>query len=122
MTSARGVTMGIVVHPVRAKGGADTPRPSDPDIVGKIGERHDPGIDPDLAAATAAGHPAHRWPALHEVQGRYRAGFAYVDGLLADGQVLRLCRLRYAGSAHNWGCAIYRASHDDHENSYLPIA
>ena len=31
-----------------------------------------------------------------------------------------LCRLRYGGSAHQWGFAIYRASHDDYEDSYLP--
>jgi hypothetical protein len=31
-----------------------------------------------------------RWPDLTEVRMRYRAGFAYVDGVLADGQVLRL--------------------------------
>jgi hypothetical protein len=30
---------------------------------------------------------------------RYRGGFAYIDGVLPDGQVLLLCRLRYAGSA-----------------------
>ena len=29
-------------------------------------------------------------------------------------------RLRYAGSASTWGFAIYRASHDDYEDSYLP--
>ncbi len=51
---------------------------------------------------------------------RYRAGFAYVDGVLPDGQALPLCRLRYAGSASMWGFAIYRASHDDYEDSYLP--
>ena len=61
-----------------------------------------------------------RWPALREIRMRYRAGFAYVDGVLADGEVLRLCRLRYAGSARDWGFAIYRASHDDYEDSYLP--
>ena len=61
-----------------------------------------------------------RWPALTEVRVRYRAGFAYVDGVLADNEVLRLCRLRYAGSAKQWGFAIYRASHDDYEDSYLP--
>jgi len=33
---------------------------------------------------------------------------------------IRLCRLRYGGSAHQWGFAIYRASHDDYEDSYLP--
>ena len=51
---------------------------------------------------------------------RYRAGFAYVDAELDDGENLKLCRLRYGGSAHQWGFAIYRASHDDYEDSYLP--
>ena len=57
---------------------------------------------------------------MAQVQVRYRAGFAYVDGVLADGDQLKLCRLRYAGSASQWGFAIYRASHDDYQNSYLP--
>jgi hypothetical protein len=61
-----------------------------------------------------------RWPQLAQVQVRYRAGFAYVDGVLTDGDQLRLCRLRYAGSASQCGFAIYRASHDDYQNSYLP--
>jgi hypothetical protein len=34
--------------------------------------------------------------------------------------VTPLCRLRYAGSASRWGFAIYRASHDDYEASFLP--
>ena len=38
---------------------------------------------------------------------RYRAGFAYVDGVLAEGEILPLCRLRYFGSATTWGFAIY---------------
>ena len=46
---------------------------------------------------------------------RYRGAFAYVDGQLPDGTTLPLCRLRYGGSAHTWGFAIYRASHDDYE-------
>src|SRR5215204_4450222 len=49
-----------------------------------------------------------RWPELTEVRMRHRAGFAYVDGVLADGQVLRLCRLRYLRSATTWGFAIHR--------------
>jgi hypothetical protein len=61
-----------------------------------------------------------RWPNLANVAIRYRAGFAYVDGVLPDGEVLPLCRLRYAGSASMWGFAIYRASHEDYEDSYLP--
>ncbi len=63
-----------------------------------------------------------RWPALTAVQVRYRAGFGYVDGVLADGQVLKLCRLRYAGYANQWGFAIYRAGHDDYADSFLPTA
>ena len=32
----------------------------------------------------------------------------------------RLCRLHYSGYANNEGFAIYGASHDDYEDSYLP--
>ena len=60
------------------------------------------------------------WPDLADVRMRYRAGFAYVDGLIADGPVIPLCRLRYLGSATTWGFAIYRASHDDYEDNFLP--
>lgn len=67
-----------------------------------------------------AARARERWPVLVDTQIRFRAGFAYVDGVLADGEVLRLCRLRYAGYANQWGFAIYRASHDDYEDSYLP--
>lgn len=61
-----------------------------------------------------------RWPDLAKVEVRFRGQFAYIDGHLPDGDVLRLCRLRYAGSAGRWGFAIYRASHDDYEPNYLP--
>jgi hypothetical protein len=43
-----------------------------------------------------------------------------VDGEIADGPTMRLCRLRYVGLASEWGFAIYRASHDDYEESFLP--
>jgi hypothetical protein len=65
-------------------------------------------------------HAHARWPAMTEVRLRFRGPFAYLDGVLADGEVLPLCRLRYTGSAHHWGFAIYRASHDDYEDSFLP--
>jgi hypothetical protein len=61
-----------------------------------------------------------RWPALSKVGVRFRGQFAYVDGHMADGEVLPLCRLRYGGSASRWGFAIYRASHDDYQDSILP--
>ena len=48
------------------------------------------------------------------------ANFAYVDAVLADGTTVKLCRLRYGGSASVWGFAIYRASHEDYEDSFLP--
>ena len=61
-----------------------------------------------------------RWPALASVSVRHRAGFAYVTGHTDDDQDLPLCRLRYGGMASSWGFAIYRASHDDYEPSFLP--
>lgn len=65
-------------------------------------------------------HARARWPQLLGVQVRFRAGFAYIDGDLGDGEILKLCRLRYGGSATQWGFAIYRASHNDYEDSILP--
>jgi hypothetical protein len=61
-----------------------------------------------------------RWPDLASVDVRFRGKFAYVTGRLPDGQELPLCRLRYAGYASLWGFAIYRASHDDYQDSILP--
>jgi len=61
-----------------------------------------------------------RWPALAAVTVKHRAGFAYITGHTSDGEDLPLCRLRYGGSASRWGFAIYRASHDDYEDSFLP--
>jgi hypothetical protein len=61
-----------------------------------------------------------RWPGLATVQARFRGRFAYVDGEQHDGEVLPLCRLRYAGSASRWGFAIYLASRDGRQDSVLP--
>lgn len=61
-----------------------------------------------------------RWPQIARTDTRFRAGFAYVDAVLPDGEVLPLCRLRYGGYANMWGFAIYRASHEDYQESYLP--
>ena len=65
-------------------------------------------------------HAQARWPALTTVNVRYRGVFAYVNGQLADGEQLPLCRLRYGGSASIWGFAIYLASHDGYQDSALP--
>ena len=65
-------------------------------------------------------HARHYWPGLSDVQVRFRSNFAYVDGRLPDGEVVKLFRLRYVGSATTWGFAMYRYSHDDYEDSVLP--
>lgn len=65
-------------------------------------------------------HARERWPALAAVSVRHRGVFAYLTGTLADGTELPLCRLRYGGSAHQWGFAIYLASRDGYEDSILP--
>src|SRR5687768_8413174 len=67
-----------------------------------------------------AARARERWPQLAEARIRYRAGFAYIDGVPADGEALQLFRLPYPGSATLWGFAIYRASHDDYEDNFLP--
>ena len=61
-----------------------------------------------------------RWPQISDLHVRHRGGFSYIDGVLADGTALKLCRLRYLGSAHQWQFAIYRASHDDYRESIFP--
>ena len=58
-----------------------------------------------------------RWPQIASLQIRHRGVFSYIDATLTDATTLKLCRLRYAGSAHDWQFAIYRASHDDYDES-----
>ncbi len=65
-------------------------------------------------------HAHARWPALTGIEVRYRAGFAYVDAQLPDGEPIPLMRLRYQRSAHRWGFAIYLASRDSYQDSVLP--
>lgn len=65
-------------------------------------------------------HARDRWPALTQVSVRHHGKFAYVEAHLPDGTVLPLCRLRYGGSAHQWGFAIYLASKDGYQDSILP--
>lgn len=62
-----------------------------------------------------------RWPDLRELQIRYRADFAYVAGTtIDDSDPQPLFHLRYLGSPHNWGFAIYLASRDRCKHSILP--
>ena len=58
-----------------------------------------------------------RWPQIASLQIRHGGNFSYIDATLADATTLKLCRLRYVGSAHDWQFAIYRASHDYYDES-----
>ena len=63
---------------------------------------------------------AARWSALIELRVRFRGSFAYVEGVLADDDVVQLCRLRYEGSDDAWGFAVYLYSREGYEDSLLP--
>lgn len=64
---------------------------------------------------TLADRARERWPQLAGITVRHHGEFAYVAGQLPDGGTLPLMRLRYTGSATDWGFAIYRAGHDDYD-------
>ena len=64
-------------------------------------------------------HAEQHWPQLRRVQVTSRAGFAYVTGILPDGEQIPLCRLRYGGSAHSFGFAIYSAARARYEDAIL---
>lgn len=63
---------------------------------------------------------ARRRPQIAEVAVRYRAGFAYIDAVLDDGEDLQLCRLRDTGNPESWGFALFTYSSERYEDSYLP--
>ena len=64
-------------------------------------------------------HAEQHWPQLTRVEVTYRGAFAYISGVLPDGERIPLCRLRYGGSAHSFGFAIYSASRDRYEEAVL---
>jgi len=47
-------------------------------------------------------HAEHNWPQLAKVRARYHGSFAYITGVLRDGEQIPLFRLRYGGSAHSF--------------------
>src|SRR6266700_2359645 len=64
-------------------------------------------------------HAEHNWPQLAKVQARYHGSFAYITGVLRDGEQVPLFRLRYGGSAHSFGFAIYSAARDRYQDAVL---
>jgi len=64
-------------------------------------------------------HAREHWPQLNKVQASYRGSFAYITGILPGGEQIPLFRLRYGGSAHSFGFAIYSAARDRYEDAVL---
>jgi len=64
-------------------------------------------------------HAEAHWPQLTRVKVTYRGAFGYVTGVLRDGEHIPLCRLRYGGSAHSFGFAIYSAARDRYQDAVL---
>jgi hypothetical protein len=64
-------------------------------------------------------HAGKNWPQLVKVRARYHGSFAYITGLLRDGEQIPLFRLRYGGSAHSFGFAIYSPARDRYEDAVL---
>ena len=64
-------------------------------------------------------HAEHNWPQLAKVQARYHGSFAYITGVLPSGEQIPLFRLRYGGSAHSFGFAIYSPACDRYNDAIL---
>ena len=62
-------------------------------------------------------HAEKNWPQLAKVRARYHGSFAYITGVLRNGEQIPLFRLRYGGSAHSFGFAIYSAARDRYEDA-----
>ena len=64
-------------------------------------------------------HAGARWPQLSKVEVTCRGAFAYITGVLDDGEKIPLCRLRYGGSAHSFTFAIYSTVRDRYQDAVL---
>ena len=64
-------------------------------------------------------HAEKNWPQLAKVRARYHGSFAYITGVLRNGEQIPLFRLRYGGSAHSFGFAIYSAASDRYQDAVL---
>jgi hypothetical protein len=64
-------------------------------------------------------HAEKNGPQLAKVRARYHGSFAYITGVPRDGEQIPLFRLRYGGSAHSFGFAIYSPARDRYEDAVL---
>jgi len=63
-------------------------------------------------------HAERHWSQLQKAEVT-RSSFAYVTGVLPGGEQFPLFRLRYGGSAHSFGFAVYSAARDRYEDVVL---
>ena len=78
-----------------------------------------PDSTKDSVTLRLLAHAEQNWPQLKRVEVTCRGAFAYVTGVLPGGEKIPLCRLRYGGSAHSFGFAIYSAAHDRYQEAAL---
>lgn len=64
-------------------------------------------------------HAEKHWPQLQKVEVTCRGSFAYAAGILPGGEQIPLFRLRYGGSAHSFGFAIYSPAHERYEDAVM---
>lgn len=64
-------------------------------------------------------HAKDNWPQLQTLQARWRGPFGYISGVLPSGEQIPLFRLRYGGSAHTFGFAIYSAARSGYVDAVL---
>ena len=65
-------------------------------------------------------HAKEHWPRLENLQVTCRSGFAYATAALpGDGEPQPLFRLRYGGSAHSFGFALYSHATGRYEDAVL---
>ena len=64
-------------------------------------------------------HAKEHWPRLENLQVTCRGGFAYATAALPGEQPQPLFRLRYGGSAHSFGFAIYSPARDRYQDAVL---
>jgi hypothetical protein len=65
-------------------------------------------------------HARTTWLQIRRLHVRHRGAFAHVEAERADGERVKLMRLRYGGTASRWGFALYYAGSDRYEDSLLP--
>ena len=64
-------------------------------------------------------HAKEHWPQLQELQVTCRGSFAYATAALPGAGPQPLFRLRYGGSAHSFGFALYSHATERYEDAVL---